>query len=432
MSMTRRTFMGTAAAAGLAASLAPSTVMGANDRIRICVAGVNGRGGSHIEDFGQLEGVEIAALCDPDDRALQRRAKWTQETIGSKPKLYHDIRDVLADDSIDAVTIATPNHWHSLMAIWAAQAGKDVYVEKPLSHNIWEGRQLANLSKKSDRIIMHGTQSRSSQRWIRDIKLLHGGFLGEVYMGKGYTYKTGNRVDIGRGNPAKPPSALDWNLWQGPAEEHAYLEKENGRGLLVPYNWHWVWRYGNGETGNQGVHQMDIAAWGMNRGMPVKVSSSGGRYVWDDDAETPNTQISVFTYADGATMQFEVRNLGSYEEAEETTGNTFFCENGYYTEKDGFFNRDHKKIAVEEEFPASAGNWQNFINAMRSRKQSDNFATAEDGHISCVHCHLGNIAYRLGRTLEFDPETERFVNDDEANQHVWRDYRGDFKVPEIA
>ena len=433
MKISRRGFMGTSAAA-FAATLAPQSVLGANDRIRVCVVGVNGRGGSHIDGFGAIDNVEVAALCDPDSRVLARRGKYTQEKLGTKPKLYEDIRDVLADDSIDAISIASPNHWHSLMAIWGAQAGKDVYVEKPLSHNIWEGRQLVEAVRKYDKIVMHGTQSRSDRRWLRDINLMHEGVIGEMYMAKGYTYKNGNRYAIGHGKPAKPPRHLNWDLWQGPADEKDYLEKENGRGLFVHYNWHWFWEYGNGETGNQGVHQMDLAVWGMNRGLPVKVSSSGGRYVWDDDGETPNTQMSLFTYADGSQLQFEVRNIGSYKEADNTTGNTFFCEGGYYTEKGGFFDYQGRRIAVEREHPETEGAWKNFINAVRSRDNADNFATAEQGHLACVHCHMGNIAYRVGKTLQFNPETERFIGDysEEANKLVSRAYRGDFRVPKLV
>ena len=279
---------------------------------------------------------------------------------------------------------------------------------------------------------MHGTQNRSDPTWMRDIRLLHEGFIGPMHMAKGFTYKTGNRHAIGYGKPATPPKNLDWKLWQGPAQDRDYMAKSNGSGLYVHYNWHWVWDYGNGESANQGVHQMDLAVWGMNKGVPVKVSSMGGRYVWDDDAETPNTQMSTYTYADGSMLEFEIRNLGSYEEAGKVTGNHYCCADGYYVEGKGFFDYKNKPIKVDEAKPESDGTWGNFLKAVRSRKASDIHGNALDGHVSCVTCHIGNIAYRLGRTLEFNPKTERFINDDQANALLRRNYREGFEVPDLA
>lgn len=427
MSMSRREFISTTSAAVIAAGMmGTSSVFGANDRVRVCVVGLNGRGGSHIEGFQTYEGSEVVALCDPDDRVLQGRAKRFKKAYGKTPKTYRDIRDALADDSIDAITIATPNHWHSLAAIWACQAGKDVYVEKPLSHSIWEGRQLVNAVKQTGRIVQHGTQSRSDPTWMRDIRLMHEGLIGPIHLAKGFTYKTGNRHSIGHKPPEAAPEHLDWRLWQGPATEQQYCKN------YVHYNWHWFWHYGNGETGNQGVHQMDLAVWGMNRGFPVKVYSTGGRYAWDDQAETPNTQITSFTYADGAIMEFEIRNIGSYQEAGQTTGNHFLGSKGYYVQGKGFFDYDHERIAVDEPKPASDGPWGNFINAVKSRKQEDIRGTAAQGHLSAAHCHLGNIAYRAGRSLVFDPENERFVDDHEANALIKDAYAPGFEVPDLS
>jgi predicted dehydrogenase len=426
MSVTRRSFLGTSAAV-VAGTMVGGSAFGANDRVRICVAGVNGRGKTHIEEFSKVDGCEIAALVDPDSRVLSEIANKVKERYGKKPKTYRDIREALADDDIDVVTIATPNHWHSLMAIWAVQAGKDVYVEKPLSHNVWEGRQLVAATAQSDRMVMHGTQTRSAGGWIRDIKLIQDGFIGKLHLAKGFTYKTGNRYAIGNPADGEPPTRLDWNLWQGPAEERAFNRN------YVHYNWHWFWHYGCGETGNQGVHQMDVCTWAINQGMPVKTFSAGGRFHWDDNAETPNTQMTTFVYADGTMMEFEVRNYGSYQEAGSlTTGNTFQCADGYYVQGQGFFDLKGKKIEVEVSAPESRENWVNFITAVRTRDKSYIHGTAEDGHISSAHCHLGNVAYRLGRSLEFDPETERFVDDEEANGLLTRDYRSEFKVPTLA
>ena len=214
-------------------------------------------------------------------------------------------------------------------------------------------------------------------------------------------------------------------MWQGPAARRAY--KKN----YVPYNWHWFWEYGNGETGNQGVHQMDIAVWGMNKGLPSKVYSSGGRYHWDDEAETPNTQATTFTYEDGTMMIFEIRNYGSYMEAgANTTGNEFWGDKGYYVQGKGFFTMNHEAIPLPTDAitPATDGNWGNFVNACKSRKKSDIFGDAEEGHISSAHCHLANASYRVGRSLEIDVKAERFINDAEANAILTRDYAEGFEV----
>ncbi|NIA13260.1 MAG: Gfo/Idh/MocA family oxidoreductase [Nitrospiraceae bacterium] len=435
MEFTRRTFLGTSASAVVAAStMAKGTVLGANDRIRVCCIGLNGRGGAHIRECIAQNGVEVAALCDVDERVINRRAQEVAEAQGSKPKLYADLRDVMDDDSIDAITLATPNHWHALASIWGCQAGKDVYVEKPLSHNVWEGRQLVAAAQKYGRIVQHGTQSRLSSTLMRDIQLMHDGFIGEIVHSRGYVYKNGNRHAIGHGRPGKAPDYLDWTLWQGPAKRRPYLERVEGRGgLQVHYNWHWFWEYGNGEIGNQGVHEMDIACWGHNRGAPVKVMSQGGRYGWDDDGETPNTQATSYTYADGSMLTFEVRNLGSFpEKCDRSCSNSFFGTEGYYVRGAGFFNYKNEPIPVEVEEPPSNGVFGNFFDAMRSRKAEELGAPVEAGHNSCIHIHVGNIAYRLGRSLEFDPKKERFVKDREANRYLKRDYRDGFEPDELA
>ncbi len=434
MSVSRRKFLGSSAAAVVAAgTMARGKVFGANDRIGVCVIGFNGQGGSHIREVMLQPGAEIVALCDVDQRVLTRGVKTVEEGQGKAPKAYADMRDVMADDSIDAVTIATPNHWHSLAATWACQAGKDVYVEKPLSHNIWEGRQLVAAAKKYGRVVMHGTQSRSDTTLIRDIKLMHEGFIGKIVHSRGYVYKNGNRYAIGHGTAADPPENLNWTLWQGPSKDHRYMVTEKKRGLYVHYNWHWFWEYGNGEIGNQGVHEMDLACWGHNRGLPVKIMSQGGRYGWDDDGESPNTHATSFTYADGSMMTFEVRNLGSFEEAEGgDCGNSFFGTEGYYVRRKGFFNYKREPIPVEVERPEGKSKFTHFFDVVRSRKMEDCPAPPLAGHLSCVHCHLGNIAYRIGRSLVFDPKTERFVGDDEANALIKRDYRTGFEPPQLA
>jgi len=279
MALTRRSFLAASAATIVAARTASSAAKSdVNSRIGICTIGFHGQGGSHIKDIlKKKDQAEYVALCDTDSDVLEQGAKIVEAAQGKRPKLYRDIREALADKSIDAVTIATPNHWHSLAAIWACQAGKDVYVEKPLCHNVFEGRQLVEAAKKYDKIVQHGTQSRAQGTLIRDMKLIHSGFIGEIVESRGYVYKNGNRGSIGHGKPGPVPKNLDWNLWQGPAREHEFMVNTERKkpGLYVHYDWHYFWDYGNGEIGNQGVHQMDVACWGHNRGLPVSVHSRG-------------------------------------------------------------------------------------------------------------------------------------------------------------
>jgi len=449
MKFTRRQFIGkTTAAVIVAGTMAHGKVFGANNRVRVCTVGFNGQGKSHIKDILDLKDeAEYVALCDVDSEVLSGGAKVVQEAQGKKPKLYKDIREALADKEIDAITIATPNHWHSLAAIWGCQAGKDVYVEKPLSHNIYEGRQLVAAAEKYKSIVQHGTQSRSNSTLRRDMKLIHDGFIGKIGESRGYVYKNGNRGSIGHGKSGPVPENLDWSLWQGPSRDHEFqinVDKKNKPGLYVHYDWHYFWEYGNGEIGNQGVHQMDVAAWGHNRGLPVKAYSSGGRFGLDDDGQTPNTQATTFTYADGSIMTFQVRNLGSFEEFDGgNCGNSFFGTKGFYVVGKGFFSyKEGKKddktsgrepIPVPDDAPKpdKGSKWDRFFKAVRSRKPEDMSVSTLDAHFSCIHCQLGNISYRMGRSLEFDPKTECF-KDSDANKFITREYRKGFEVPKLA
>lgn len=444
MQFTRRQFLSkTTTAVLVAGTMATGRVFGANNRIRVCTIGFNGQGGSHIKDIlGLKDEAEYVALCDVDSEVLERGAKVVENAQGKAPRKYKDIREALQDKEIDAVTIATPNHWHSLAAIWACQAGKDVYVEKPLSHSIYEGRQLAAAAQKHGRMVQHGTQGRANATSIRDMKLIHDGFIGTIVESRGYVYKNGNRGSIGHGKPGPAPEHLDWALWQGPSPEHPFLINVDRKkpGLYVHYDWHYFWEYGNGEIGNQGVHQMDIACWGHNRGLPVKVFSSGGRFGLNDDGQTPNTQATTFTYADGSIMTFEVRNLGSFEEADGgNCGNSFFGTKGYYVLGKGFFTYKEGKLNERESIPVpkdavkpeKGSKFERFFAAIRSRKQEDLTVSPLHAHYSCAHCHLGNLSYRLGRSLEFDPATERF-KENEANRYLQRKYRSGFEVPKFT
>ncbi len=444
MQLNRRQFLGrTTTAVLVAGTVAKGKVFGANNRIGVCTIGFHGQGGSHIRGILQMKDeAEYVALCDVDANVRERGAKAVESSQGKAPRLYKDIREAMEDKNVQAVTIATPNHWHTLAAIWACQAGKDVYVEKPLSHSIYEGRQLVAAAEKYGRIVQHGTQSRAKDTLIRDMNLIHDGLIGQVVESRGYVYKNGNRGSIGHGKPGPVPEYLDWALWQGPSPDHEYYINVDRQkpGLYVHYDWHYFWEYGNGEIGNQGVHQMDIACWGHGRGLPVKVYSSGGRHGLNDDGQTPNTQATTFTYADGSIMTFEVRNLGSFPEAEAgSCGNSFFGTKGMYVVDKGFFTYKEGRMGEREPIaipdnavkPEKASQWAHFFKAVRSRKPADLTVSPLEAHNSCVHCHLGNISYRLGRSLEFDPATERF-KDQEANQYLKREYRKGFEVPQLS
>ena len=273
----RRDFLKRSAAAGFAATFAVSgakasgKILGANDRVRIAVVGINSRGQGHIHNYCRMKNVEVAYLVDPDSRLFPMRSRWVKDHAGNTPNCVQDLREALEDNSLDAISIASPNHWHSLQAIWACQAGKDVYVEKPCSHNIFEGRKLVEAARKYNRIVQQGSQSRSDPDWIATIEAVRGGEYGKLLIAYGYASKP--RRSIGFKLPKTPPKEVDFNLWLGPAPQQPYHEN------LVHYNWHWFWDFGNGEIGNQGVHQMDIARWAMPEGaVPRSVISLGGRY----------------------------------------------------------------------------------------------------------------------------------------------------------
>src|SRR6185295_2970965 len=312
--VTRRDFLKTAAATASANALSgitfitrPERVFGANDRVRVAVCGLNGRGKDHLQAFARVPNVEIAALCDVDESILNKR----RGEVRGNPRAFTDVRRLLEDQSIDAISIATPNHWHALMAIWACQAGKDVYVEKPCSHNLWEGRQLVRAAGKYGRIVQHGTQSRSSRALTEAIAHLHGGTFGEIYLARGLCFK--RRDTIGRA-PAEPvPTGVDYDIWTGPAPLKPFTRNR------FHYNWHWIWDTGNGDLGNQGIHKVDDARWGLGVAFPTRVSAAGGHFMFDDDQETPNTLNCVFEFDQPngrrKMMESEVRHWITNDEA---------------------------------------------------------------------------------------------------------------------
>lgn len=427
--LSRRDFLksasGVAAVATVGPMVVPQRVFGANDRVRAAVLGVNGRGRSHIRGLEGVDNVEVVALCDPDQQVLDERAKEFEEAYGRKPHLEQDLRAIYDDQEIDVVSIATPNHWHSLATIWACQAGKDVYVEKPASHNVWEGRKMVEAAQKYNRIVQNGVQLRSSVALQEAVQHLRDGLIGDVYMARGLVFRW--RGDIGDKGFEPTPDHVDYDLWLGPAQERPFTRN------LVHYNWHWHWDFGNGDIGNQGIHETDMCLWGLGVGLPSQIQSMGGKFLWDDCKETPEVLSSTYYYPEQNKMiEFEVRPWATNEEDGVGVGNIFYGSEGYmlirgYDTYETYFGRNREPGPKREE---GGDHYANFIEAVRARDTSIQNGPVETAHTSSALAHLGNIAFRLGRRLEFDPSSERFVNDPEANAMLKRDYRAPYVVPE--
>ncbi|HWC19674.1 MAG TPA: Gfo/Idh/MocA family oxidoreductase [Terriglobales bacterium] len=470
MATDRRDFIKTAGKAvtvGAATLALGGRVLGANDRVRVAICGLRGRGNDHLKGFTHVAGTEVAAFCDVDDSVIAMRLNEMQKLGLAKPKTYTDVRKLLEDKDIDAISIATPNHWHSLMAIWACQAGKDVYVEKPCSHNTFEGRELVKAVKKYNRICQHGSQSRSNPGMIEGIRHVQDGTIGDVYLARALCYKWRNT--IGHASPEPIPSGVNYDLWTGPAPMKQFTRNR------FHYNWHWIWDTGNGEIGNQAIHEIDIARWGLGVRFPVLVSATGGHFMFDDDQETPNVLNATYYFesSDGKRkmMEVDVRHWITNHEAEigtgaygssgvpaaglsaragkgggadkqaslgpkdaktNTIGNIFYGPKGYLA-IDGY--DAYKTWLGEQAEPgpsgkASGDHFANFIDCVRSRRADDIHCPIEEAHISTTLVHLANASYRLGRTLRFDPDKEQVINDDEANALLRGTYRAPYVVSE--
>jgi predicted dehydrogenase len=441
--LSRRQFIGRSlGAAGVGASFAISgtkssgRVLGANETIRIAVAGLNGRGGSHVGEFAKMPGVAIAYLIDPDTRTYQKRLDQIEECCRQAEKkqghsstqvrdvlTVQDIRRALDDRSVDAVSVATPNHWHALITIWSCQADKDVYVEKPCSHNVHEGRVAVEAARRYNRIVQHGTQSRSSRDWALAAAAIHSGKLGRLLVSRALCYKP--RGSIGVQPTMPPPAELDFNIWLGPAPKQAY------HGNLVHYNWHWFWDFGNGDIGNQGVHQMDIARWlipasqGGSATYPKTVMSLGGRFGYRDQGQTANTQITVMDYGD-TQLIFEVRGLKTGPFHGQKVGNIAHLEAGTIAEGKFYPKGQTNPVPLATIVKADVqrgpgkGHFGNFIAAVRSRKVEDLNADILEGHYSAALCHLANISLRLGQEVPFSKESKAFGDDKEAYETLSR------------
>jgi predicted dehydrogenase len=493
---TRRSFLKTTALTTAAVSWSARSwaqIPSANDDVRVAVVGFGGRGQDHLGGLSKVKGCRITGLCDVDDGiAGKEKKKWADK--GVEVETFSDIRKLLESKNVDVISIATPNHWHSLAAIWAIQAGKDVYVEKPVSHNVWEGRQLVQAARKYKKIVQTGTQSRSSHAIKEAIEWVNAGNLGKITTARALCYKP--RPSIGKVDGPQPvPAGVDYDLWCGPAPMDPIRRKR------FHYDWHWIWNYGNGDLGNQGIHQMDIARWflGVNELSP-RILSVGGRLGYDDDGETANTQVIYHDYAK-APLIFEVRglpeapgakNMSNYvpfaggkwmvpeknddmKELRASVAVIIHCENGYVLVPNysSAFAVDKQGKFIQK-WSGAADHFQNFVNAVRSRKHTDLNADILEGHLSSALCHTGNISYRLGRkqkqgeireaikgnkglaescdrmfehlktnqvdvdstpaslgvALTMDPKSERFMGNDKANTMLTREYRKPFVVPE--
>lgn len=478
MKMNRRKFIYGAAVSTAAAFSAKSwsQVAGSNSDIRVATVGFNGRGKDHIDGFRKVKGVRLAGLCDADSAVIAR--ELNRLTEASSIASYTDIRKLLENKEIDVVSIATPNHWHSLAAIWAIQAGKDVYVEKPVSHNVWEGRQVVKAARKYGKIVQTGTQCRSNVGTQEAVQYLHDGKLGRIKISRGLCYK--RRPSIGKvTGPQEPPKTVDYDLWCGPAPMEPLMRKN------LHYDWHWVWPTGNGDLGNQGIHQMDVGRWVLaQQTLSPVVLSVGGRLGYVDDGQTANTQIVYHEYS-GAPLIFEVRGLPTNASEQKemdklkgaSVGNIVECEGGYavFPGYDSCIIYDKDDVEITR-FKGGGDHYANFINAVRSRKHGDLNADILQGHLSSALCHTGNISYRLGHKrsadeikeeikshrgalesfermlehlarneinlqetpltlgalLRMDPIGERFIENENANEMLTRNYRRPYVVPEIV
>lgn len=477
MSLNRRGFLKkTLYSAGVAGGVfaiggtkSSGAILGANDTVRVAVAGLNGRGTAHTGAYSKMKGVEIACLVDPDKGTYAKHIKTIEGAGGRTPATVQDIRQALEDKNIDAVSIATPNHWHALMTIWACQAGKDVYVEKPSSHNVREGHIALDAARHYKRIVQHGTQSRSGKGFAEVAAVIRSGKLGKLLVSRGLCYK--KRDSIGTKPTGTPPEDLNFDLWLGPAPTMAFHKN------LVHYNWHWFWETGNGDIGNQGVHQMDIARWAIpDATLPTSVVSVGGRFGYEDQGETPNTQISVMEF--GSTLLiFEVRGRPCKSHLGQGVGNIFHLEAGTIAGTKFFPKGSDKEAPLPSVDvamgPGGGDHFGNFIAAVRSRNVADLNADILHGHYSSALCHLANISYRLGKDvpakqartalkdaaaletldrmeehlksdvklsldglgihvgpkLAFDPASETFVDNNAANALLTRTYRAPYVVP---
>jgi predicted dehydrogenase len=423
------------AAAAVAAGSARRTWAAANDRINICMMGVRGRGGSVLGTFSQLPAVEVKYVCDIDEGVLESRLEQVARQTGRRPEGIKDFRRALDDAEVDALVLGTPDHWHALPTIYACQAGKDVYVEKPDGHNLIEGRTMVAAARKYGRVVQMGTQARSGPHLQSAMEYIRGGHLGRALFAK--AWESARQGSIGHPADGAPPAGVDYDMWLGPAPKRPF------NAMRFHGNWRWFFDYGTGDLGNDGVHRLDIARWALDTavtargepplGFPRAVSAVGGKYYFDDDQEWPDTLMVNYDYP-GRVLTYEMRVWSPYPMEGESEGAAVYGDQGYIVIGNGRWRAfDPKGNIVQEDSGGynDAGHAQNFIDCMHSRERPT--ADLETvGHPSSVLCHLGNASWRAGRTLRFDPESYTFPGDDNANQYLTRaEYRAPWTLPKI-
>ena len=420
-----------AAAAALAQSIPSARAASANEKVVLGIIGPGGMGTNLLQSFAAQKDVEVAYVCDVDANRAASAANQAEKIGGKAPKMEKDFRKILEDKSVDAVVIATPDHWHAPASILACQAGKHVYVEKPCCHNIREGRLMVEAARNSNCVVQTGTQCRSTEHVRRAMELLHNGAIGEVLVSKAWNSQL--RSNIGRAKPSEPPAHLDFDAWVGPAPMVPYQSN------LLPGIWRWWHAFGTGDMGNDGVHDLDIARWGLGvQTHPSRIAAMGGKYFFDDDQQFPDTQTVAFEYAPAAAGQrpkqliFEQRIWSPYVQEGHENGNAFYGTKGILIlgkgkgwELFGPRNEPREKMSGR---PDGGAHHRNFLECIKSGARPN--ADVEIGHLSAALCHLGNIATRIGRVLRFDPVAEKIDGDEDANALVRRQYReGHWAVP---
>jgi predicted dehydrogenase len=405
-----------------------SRIAGSNEKVRLSVMGVNSRGSALSKNFLRLEDCEIVHICDVDSRAVEKCCSLVESIQGKRPAGFRDFRKSLESKEVDAMVIATPDHWHAPAALLALKAGKNVYLEKPCSHNPGEGEILIEAVKKYGKVLQMGNQRRSYTNVQKAIRQLRDGAIGRVYFGKGWY--TNNRLSIGNGKETAVPEWLDWDLWQGPAPRKSY--KDN----LVHYNWHWFWNWGTGEALNNGTHMADLLRWALDVNYPSKVSSNGGRFHFKDDWETPDTQIITLDFPEGATMTWEGRSCNGRNVEGASVGAVVYGEKGSMIIVDNSYKihdlKNNLVTDVKDDFTYDnrdksdpSGNldvshFRNFFDAIK--KGAEIHSPIQEGHKSVLLMQLGNIAQRVGHSLEIDPKNGHILHDKEAMKLWSREY----------
>ncbi len=418
-SVDRRQFLGRSALSGAAAGLALGTLQARaadapSNRVVVGVMGLS-RGRALAQGFAKQPGVEVKYVCDIDKNRTGAAAGVVEKASGKAPQEIHDFRKILDDKDVDALICAAPNHWHAPATILGCSAGKNVYVEKPCCHNPREGELMVAAARKNNRAVQMGSQRRSGPSYIEAMKQLRDGVIGRVYCAR--SYYSNERQTIGTGTKVNVPSNINYDLWQGPAARRDYVSN------LVHYNWHWRWHWGNGELGNNGVHALDICRWGLEVDYPISVTSSGGRYRYSDDQETPDTHIVGFEFAEGKSISWQGHSCNRHNHGFVTfygeTGTLAIGGGGEYTVY------DHKDKIVKQVKPTTRGDAEhidNFVSAIRDEKPLGLNAEIETGYKSTLLCLLGNIAHRTGRTLHCDSSDGKIKNDPDAMKLWTREY----------